>query len=107
MRLNETFSKDHIGKNLSKAFPILNGLKQGDVLLSLLFSFALSYAIRRREENLEGMELNGKYQLLIHADNINILGENVNTIMNDIEYLLAASNQDCPQTSSERFRINL
>jgi hypothetical protein len=32
MCLNETYSKDHIGKHLSDNFPIQNGLKQGDAL---------------------------------------------------------------------------
>jgi len=31
MCLNETYSKVCIGKNLSDAFPIQNGLKQGDI----------------------------------------------------------------------------
>jgi len=30
MCLNETYNKVHIGKNLPDAFPIHNGLKQGD-----------------------------------------------------------------------------
>jgi hypothetical protein len=46
MCLNETSSKAHIGKNVSDAFPIQNGLKQGHALLPLLFNFALEYAIR-------------------------------------------------------------
>jgi hypothetical protein len=33
MCLNETYSKLCIDKNLSDAFPIQNGLKQGDALL--------------------------------------------------------------------------
>jgi hypothetical protein len=41
MCLNETYSKVHIGKNLSDAFSIQNGLKQGNVLSLLLFNFAL------------------------------------------------------------------
>jgi hypothetical protein len=47
MCLNETYSKVCIGKHLSNSFPIENGLKQGDALSPLLFSFALEYAIRK------------------------------------------------------------
>jgi hypothetical protein len=39
--LNETYSKDRIGKLLSDKFPIQNWLKQGDGLSPLLFNFAL------------------------------------------------------------------
>jgi len=47
MCLTETYSTVRVGKNLSERFPIRNGLKQGDALSSLLFSFALEWAIRR------------------------------------------------------------
>jgi len=40
MCINETYSEVHIDKNLSDAFPIQNGLKEGDILLPLLFDFA-------------------------------------------------------------------
>jgi hypothetical protein len=41
----------HIGKNLLDTLPILNGLKQGDALLLLLFNFALESVIRKVQEN--------------------------------------------------------
>jgi hypothetical protein len=47
MFLNETYSEVRTGKNLSDAFSIQNGLKQGDALSSLLLNFALQYAIRK------------------------------------------------------------
>jgi hypothetical protein len=42
MCLNETYSKIPIGKHLSGAFSVKNGLKQGHALSPLLFNFALS-----------------------------------------------------------------
>jgi len=55
MCLKETYSKVHSGKSLYDAFPIQNGLKQEDVLLLLLFNFALEYAIMKIQQNHEAM----------------------------------------------------
>jgi hypothetical protein len=51
MCLNETYSTVRIGKFQSDKFPIQNDLKQGDALSPLLLNFALTYAIRRVQEN--------------------------------------------------------
>jgi hypothetical protein len=51
MRLNDTYSKVSRGKNLSDAFPIQNGLREGNGLSPLILNFALEYAVTKVQEN--------------------------------------------------------
>jgi hypothetical protein len=89
MCLSETYSKVRVGKLLSDKFPIQNGLKQGDALSPLLFNFTLECVISKVQENQIGLELNGTH-LLVYADDINLLVDNINTIKEKTETLLGA-----------------
>jgi len=69
--LNEIYSRDWVGKDLSDMFPIENGLEQGDALTPLLFNFALQHTIWRGQVNQDGLKLSGTHQLLVYADHVN------------------------------------
>jgi sorting nexin-29 len=76
---------------MSDSFPIQNGLEQGDALMLLLFNVALEYAIRKVQGNQAGLKLNGTLQLVAYADDVNLLGDNIDIINKNTQTLIDAS----------------
>jgi hypothetical protein len=62
-------------------FHIKNGLKQGNDLSPLLFNFVLDYAIRRVQISQDGLKLSGTHQLLVYADDVNVLGGSMHALV--------------------------
>ena len=102
MCLNETYSRVRIIKYLSDMFPIENGLKQGDALSPLLFNFALVYAISRVQVNQDDLKLNGIHQVLVKANDVNILGGRVHAIKKNTEALVVATEENGLELNADK-----
>ena len=74
--MKETCNRFRVGKHLSDVFPIKIGSKRN----AFFSSFVLDHALRRVQVNQDGLKLNGRHQLLVSVDDVNILGGSVHTV---------------------------
>jgi len=93
MCMTKTYSRFRVSNHLSDMFPLRNSLKRGEALSPLLFNFALDYAIRRVRVNQVGLKLNSTRHILVYADDVNIMGENLYTIKEKAESLIVTSKE--------------
>jgi hypothetical protein len=61
--------------------------------LPLLVNFALEYTIRRVQVNQDGLKLNGTHQLLVHADDVIILGGSIHIVKKNTKALVVANKE--------------
>jgi len=81
--------------------PLRNGSKQRDAIAPLLFNFVLEYAIRKVQVNQYGLILNVTHQLLVHADDVNVLYGRVQTTQNNNEALVVASRETALEVNAD------
>jgi hypothetical protein len=103
--VSETYGKVRISKLLSDKFPIL-GIKQDD-LSPFIFNFATEYALGKFYEIQVGLKLNGTYQLLAYADDMNLLGYNTDTIKKNAKTLIDASQEVHLEGNTEKIQYML
>jgi hypothetical protein len=78
---------------------------QGDALSPLLFNFALEYAIRKVQKNQVGLKLSGAHQLLVYADDVNLLGDDRETIMKNTQTLIDAGKEVGLEVNTEKTKF--
>jgi hypothetical protein len=84
-----------------------HGVTCTEALLPLLFNFALEYAIRKAQEDQAEMKLNGTHQLLVYADDVNLLGDNIDTIKRNTETLIDDSKEIGLEVNTEKTKYML
>jgi len=63
---------------------------------------ALEYAIRLVQANQDGLILNGAHQLLVYADDVNMLDGSVHTIKKNTESLVVASKETGLEVNADK-----
>jgi hypothetical protein len=98
MCLNETHRTVYVGKHLCDMVPITcnNGLS------SSFSNTALEYDIRKFQVNHDGLKLNGTHQLLVYADDVNILGGSVHTIKKNTDPFVIASKETGIEVNADK-----
>jgi hypothetical protein len=100
--LSETCNEVRIVKHLSDSFTVQNALRQRDDLTPLLSNFSLEYAIRKVQVNQMALKLNGIHQFLAYTGDVNLLGDNMDTIKKSTETLIDASNEVGPEINVKK-----
>ena len=76
--------------------------KLKDVLTPLFFNFSVEYNIIRIHLKQYGLKLNGAHKLLVYADDVNILGGNVQSVERNTETWVDANKESGLQENADK-----
>jgi len=93
MCLEESYSRVRLGNHLCDMFPI-RMLSKKELFYRHCFSTFLDYAISRVQVNKDDLKLNGKHQILVYADYVNIFGGSVYTIKKNADTVVFANKEN-------------
>ena len=77
------------------------------MVVGLFFNFALEYATRGVWVNQDGLKLNGTHQLLVYADDVNILGGSIHTLKENAEALVVASKETGREVNADKTKYTV
>jgi hypothetical protein len=71
------------------------------------FQLSFEYAIRKVQKNQVGLKLNGTHQLLVYADDGNLLGDSIDSIKKNTETLIDISREVDLHVNTEKTKYML
>jgi hypothetical protein len=103
--LNETYSKlrSPCGERVVKfSSPKWSDIHRYFISSAFQLYFRAYYKVK---ENQVGLKLDGIHQLLVYADNVNLLGDNIATVKKNTESLIDANREVDLEMNAEKLSI--
>jgi predicted nucleotidyltransferase len=82
-----------------------NNLREHDVFYILCFYFYVKW--KKVQANQVGLKLNGTHRLLVYADDVNLLANNIVTIKKDMETLIDSSKEVGLEVNTKKIKYIL
>ena len=74
---------------------------------SLLFNFALEYAILKIREDKKGLPLSGLNQLFVYVDHVDLLGDNIDALQSNTNILVEACDEIGLQVNVQKTKYKI
>jgi hypothetical protein len=90
-----------------KHITTINYAQNSSIYIPLKLNPYVEYAIWKDPANEEGLKLNGSLQHLVYADDMNLVGENINTTKKNAGCLLLTSQEVGLQVNAKKTKCVL